>query len=100
MSLTPLRLLSLCVCVCVCVCVRVCVCVYVCVVCVCMCACVCACACACECIYVCVVNENGSVICRCVKIGQRKYTVVMKKFWGYKRGKHIFILLVIYSKSG
>ena len=28
------------------------------------------------------------------------YTVVMKKVWGYKRGKHMFILLVIYSKSG
>ena len=91
---------SLCVCVCVCVCAHVCVYVcVVCVVCVCVCVCSCVCACACECIYVCGVNENGSVICRCVKIGQREYTVVMKKFWGYKEGEHIFILLEIYSIS-
>ena len=61
---------------------------------VCVCVCVCVHACVCECIYVCGVDENRNVTYAGVKIGQRKYTVVMKKFWGYKGGKHIFTLLV------
>ena len=54
------------------------------------CVCVCVYACVCECIYVCGVDENRNVTYAGVKIGQRKYTVVMKKFWGYK-GENIYL---------